>query len=88
MFNNLGLVFFKLKNNIKVRKYCNLVLEIDPGNAKALYRRAHASYKEKKWEEAEEDLRRAADISPQDTAIPKLLVRVAEGKKKGLEKKK
>ena len=53
------------------------MLEHDPDNVKALYRRATAYEQSGKYDEAKADLKRASEIDPEDKAVPKLMARVA-----------
>ena len=55
---------------------CNEALDIDADCVKALFRRATAREAKGQYDEAKGDLKRAAELAPEDTAVPKLLKRV------------
>jgi len=88
LYNNVAMCYLKLQKWIKARENCNYVLEIDPDNAKAMFRRAQANTEEKKWKEAEVDLKRALELQPDDKGIARQLQIVAKGKKKENDKAK
>lgn len=75
-------------HSLQARENCNYVLEIDADNVKAMYRRAQANAEEKKWDEAEKDLKRASELQPEDKGIARLIQVVAKGKKKEHDKAK
>lgn len=64
-------------------------LEIDPDSVKALYRRAFAREAKGEYDNAKADLKRAAELAPEDTAVPKLMTRVEAqiARQKAKEKK-
>ena len=64
------------------------VLEIEPENVKAMYRRAQTYAEEKNWEEADQDLKKATELAPDDKAVARLMAVVAKGKKKEKDKAK
>jgi len=55
---------------------CGDALDIDADSVKALFRRATAREAKGLYDEAKTDLKRAAELAPDDKAIPKLLTRV------------
>eukprot|EP00316_Scyphosphaera_apsteinii_P011396 CAMPEP_0119338792 /NCGR_PEP_ID=MMETSP1333-20130426/96914_1 /TAXON_ID=418940 /ORGANISM="Scyphosphaera apsteinii, Strain RCC1455" /LENGTH=707 /DNA_ID=CAMNT_0007350183 /DNA_START=170 /DNA_END=2293 /DNA_ORIENTATION=- len=60
----------------KAIQSCGDALAIDDKSVKALYRRATALELKKDFEAAKADLQAAAEIAPEDKAVPKLLARV------------
>jgi len=60
-------------------KLATQVLELQPDNGKALYRRAQAFDAKEEWADAEADLIQASAVMLDDTAIPKLLAKVRKG---------
>lgn len=69
---NLALAYYKLQKYDQSLRVCNEALHIDENSTKALYRRAMVYYEKKKWEDANQDLKKAAGIAPEDKAIKKL----------------
>jgi len=63
----------KLANNDLVIEDCNLVLEKEPTNVKALVRRGTALMNKEKYTEAKVDLIAATKLSPEDATITKLI---------------
>ena len=55
---------------------CDEALAIDADSTKALFRRATAREQKGQYDEAKADLQRAAELAPDDKAVPKLLTRV------------
>mmetsp|Transcript_5416 Transcript_5416/g.18110 ORF Transcript_5416/g.18110 Transcript_5416/m.18110 type:complete len:373 (-) Transcript_5416:194-1312(-) len=70
---NLAQAYLKLENWAQAQTYSNHVLEADADNVKALFRRGTALMRLNKREEATRDLRRAAELAPQDAAVQQLL---------------
>ena len=68
---------------------CNDALDIDEGCVKALFRRATAREQKGQYDEAKADLKKAAELSPDDKAVPKLMTRVEAqiARQKAKEKK-
>jgi len=67
---------------------CTDALALDGENVKALYRRATALEQKKDYEAAKADLAAAAQIAPDDKAVPKLQQRVEAQIKRQLDKEK
>jgi len=55
---------------------CDEALELDPNSVKALYRRAFAKEAKGDYDGAKADLKKAGELAPDDTAVPKLMARV------------
>mmetsp|Transcript_36976 Transcript_36976/g.97968 ORF Transcript_36976/g.97968 Transcript_36976/m.97968 type:complete len:316 (+) Transcript_36976:360-1307(+) len=74
---------------IQAIRSCDDALEIDPESVKALYRRASARELKGEYDNAKADLKRAAELAPDDTAVPKLMTRVEAqiARQKAKEKK-
>ena len=68
---------------------CDEALEIDEASVKALYRRAFAKEAKGDYDGAKADLKKAAELAPDDTAVPKLMTRVEAqiARQKAKEKK-
>jgi len=86
--SNSALCALKQENWLEAIDYATRALEIDPNNAKALYRRAQAYDAREDWDEAIADLEAALIVAPEDVAIPKLLSRAKKGKSKQAGKQK
>jgi peptidyl-prolyl isomerase D len=74
--------------SVQAADNCTRALEIEPANSKALFRRATALEKLKKYDEAERDIKAALEIDSSDKAIIQLRDRVAELKRRQVEKEK
>jgi len=72
LYLNLAMCFSKLKKFIKAIDNCRYALEIDPDNAKALFRRASAYTEEKDYDKAMVDLEKANSLPNVDPAVVKL----------------
>lgn len=70
---NLALCARREGHMQKARKHCSIVLGADPHNSKALFRRGSAAMAEGSYDEALADLRRSAELEPQDKAVRKEL---------------
>ncbi|KAM3966096.1 cyclophilin 40 [Aphomia sociella] len=70
---NLAACYIKLEDFRMCVNCCNEVLELEPRNEKALYRRAQANYALKNYDNALLDLKLADKISPNNRAVQKLL---------------
>ncbi|TMW56245.1 hypothetical protein Poli38472_008893 [Pythium oligandrum] len=88
LYLNLAQCYLKMEQWTKAIANCRDALDIDPTNAKALYRRAMAYEKEKKIEEAAKDVEAALKIAPEDKAIRKLDERLKVLIKRQLDKEK
>lgn len=67
---------------------CDEALKLDADNTKVLYRRAAAYEAKKNFEAAEQDLKQALKLAPEDKAINALSVRVAAQIKREKDKEK
>lgn len=89
---NLGMCWLKITDSEthldQAVRACTDALKIDPRSAKALYRRASALEQKKDYEAAQADLRLAAEVDPEDTAVPKLMARIEAQIKRELDKEK
>lgn len=65
--------FFKLNRYADVVKDCSLVLAVQPDNVKALVRRGNAYLNQSDFELAQDDLKKALELNPDDSVIKKLL---------------
>lgn len=88
LYLNLAQCYLKLENYHKVIVQCNDALDLDSTSTKALYRRAVAFEKQKKFDEAQKDVKTALEITPEDTAIQRLAERIKIHLKRQLEKEK
>ncbi|CAB3225506.1 unnamed protein product [Arctia plantaginis] len=70
---NLAACYMKLEDYRACVNFCTEVLELDPRNEKALYRRGQANYALKNYDDALMDLKQAEKISPNNRAVHKLL---------------
>ena len=72
--NNLAAVLLKKGGNPeKIVKYCSAAIEIEPDNSKALFRRGKAYLLLENLDKAHPDLKRAAELAPDDAGIKKEL---------------
>ncbi|KAL3906606.1 MAG: hypothetical protein SGPRY_010489 [Prymnesium sp.] len=55
---------------------CDEALELDPDSVKAMYRRAFAKEAKGDYDASKQDLKRAAELAPEDAAVSKLMARV------------
>jgi molecular chaperone DnaK (HSP70) len=89
---NLGMCWLKITDSDthldQAVRACTDALNIDPRSAKALYRRACALEQKKQYEAAQADLVLAAEVDPEDPAVPKLMARVEAQIKRQLEQEK
>jgi len=67
---------------------CDEVLVLDADNVKALYRRAMALEAKGDYDQAKVGLKRAAELAPDDSAVPKLMARVDAQLKRQADKEK
>lgn len=88
LYNNSAMCGNKLEDWATTIENCKKALEIDITNVKALFRRATAYEKTKRYDDAKADLETAQTISPADKAVAKALVRVGKLKDKELAKEK
>lgn len=65
--------YMKLEDYRSTIQFSTAVLEIDPRNEKALYRRGQANYALKNYDDALMDLKHADKVSPNNKAVQKLL---------------
>jgi len=78
---NLALAAQRVEDHTQSRLACSEALKLDPGNVKALFRRAQAriaplASADEDWSAAAVDLRRAVELAPQDAAARQLLAKV------------
>lgn len=66
---NLALCTAKQELFADSKRHCSTVLGAEPENAKALFRRGSACMHQGNYEEALQDLQKAAELQPQDRAI-------------------
>jgi FK506-binding protein 4/5 len=64
------------------------VLELDPTNVKALFRRAQALMSMNDFELAETDLNKASELAPNDADVRKQMVMLKELEKQHAQKQK
>ena len=67
---------------------CNKVLEIEPNNVKALFRRAQARSGRQDFELAVQDLARVKEIEPTDKGVAAELAKVKKAQQQYKEKEK
>ena len=75
---NLAACQLKLGQVDHASSNCSRILELDPGNVKALYRRGMARMRLGDLDEAEEDLRQAGRREPGNTAVQRRLRELAQ----------
>ena len=64
------------------------MLVLDADNVKALYRRAMALEAKGEYDQAKVGLKRAAELAPEDSAVPKLMARLDAQLKRQADKEK
>jgi tetratricopeptide (TPR) repeat protein len=69
---NMALAYTKLEQPDHALRCCNDALAIDENSVKALFRRATIYFSKKWYDQAAQDLKKAAKLAPDDKAIPKL----------------
>jgi len=83
---NLAAAELKRNNFFAVKKHATNVLDVDPDNVKALFRRGSAFAKMDKYNEAKEDLLRANKLDPKNKSVVReykaLQKRVKDAKRK------
>ncbi|KAM9198636.1 sperm-associated antigen 1 [Dugong dugon] len=75
-YNNRAQAEIKLKNWNSAFQDCEKVLELEPGNLKALLRRATTYKHQNKLQEAVEDLSKVLDVEPDNNLAKKILSEV------------
>lgn len=88
LYNNSAMCANKMEDWSTTIENCKKALEIDSANVKALFRRATAYEKTKRYDDAKADLDLAKKHAPTDKNVEKALVRVAKLKEKELAKEK
>lgn len=83
---NIAACYLKLNQFDKAVQWSAKVLEKEPNNAKALFRRGFAYLQLKEYEKAAEDLTEAAKLQPEDKAIKAALRQAKEHTAKAEEK--
>lgn len=86
--NNLALCALRTSEWTAAVVQCDAVLEIDPRNGKALYRRALAEVEMDMFVRALSDMRKAAELCPEDAVVRATLKRLESECRKTLEKRK
>ncbi|XP_031554606.1 tetratricopeptide repeat protein 9C-like [Actinia tenebrosa] len=87
-FNNLAACHLAGGRWSKVLDNSSKVLQRQPDNAKALYRRGQAYMKLQDIDRAKEDLKRASELEPTDNSIKRTLILLEKEYKKITEKEK
>lgn len=85
---NLALCFLKIKDHASAREACDKVLELDPDNEKALFRRGQANLDLASPELALKDFQEVVRIEPKNTAAVKQVAYCQGVIKKELAKEK
>eukprot|EP00798_Chlamydomonas_sp_ICE-L_P010804 gene10804-16953_t len=80
-FLNLAAVGLKLKDYKEVKSNCAKVLEMEPSNMKALYRRAQAYHATQDYQEAEADVKKGLLDEPTDKDLLILSKRIKVSQK-------
>ena len=75
--SNLAACSWKLGNHQHCVVHCTQVLNVEPDNAKALYRRGVCYTALSEFDDAKADLRRAAEVSPSDQAVRRALAELS-----------
>jgi heat shock protein 4 len=88
LYLNLAQCYLKLESWSKAIANCNDALALDGKSVKALYRRAVAYEKEKDLERAQQDVKQALELAPQDKAVLKLDERLSLLAKRQLDREK
>jgi len=83
LYNNLAACYLSLNDLANARAACDEALLLDPSQAKALYRRAKAWISDinsgiDEYKLAIEDLKKALELSPNDSAIHQTLVKAKQ----------
>lgn len=86
LYSNMSSCHVKLGNWNAAIDLCNLVLETDATNLKALYRRGSAYIELQEYEKAEQDLEKAKNLDPENSAV-KNKINLLEDRKKVLNAK-
>ena len=79
---NMAACFVKNKRWNNVVTHCTNGLKISPNNVKGLFRRAQAYYSLGEIRNAKEDLNKARELEPDNTAVKQLLKQVIDQEKK------
>jgi len=66
---NLSFCAAKAGQNAEARRHASAVLGADPDNPKAFFRRGSAAFAHGDYEEASKDLKRAAELQPEDRRV-------------------
>lgn len=86
--NNMATALFHMKNYKGAKEAAVKVIEVDPNNAKALYRGGMAALMQDNYEEAELALNEALKLAPTDPNIQKGIRELARLKKEYAKKEK
>lgn len=79
---NRAACLLKLGDHHAALAACTVVLKDDPGNTKALFRRASAQIELKAFSEAASDLQQLLAVDPENKEAQQKLAQAAQGKKK------
>lgn len=85
---NLAMVYLKMSDYLKTITNCNAALEIDPKNAKGLFRRGVAYYHVQEFEKAINDFENLISIEPDNKAAKNQLMISRHGLKQQKDKEK
>ncbi len=85
---NIAAVSLKMNNFEEALKQCENILEVDPDNAKALYRRAQSRGGTKDYELALRDLTKARKLMPKDKSLLSEYSRMKKLRQKTLNEEK
>ena len=79
---NLAMCYLKTQDNIKAVKFASKALEVDPNSVKGYFRRGLAYLEMKNLDKAEEDLKQAESMNPDDASIAHAVARLNKLNKK------
>jgi hypoxia-inducible factor 1-alpha inhibitor (HIF hydroxylase) len=83
LYLNVAATALKLKEWDEVIQYCNLILEVEPSNVKALFRRGTAYGGKKLFDLAKIDLAQALMLDSENKEIQKELIEVSQSANSG-----
>ena len=85
---NIAAVLLKQNDFEAALKECEKVIEIQPENKKALFRRGQARFGLKDYDEALKDLQKVKALEPNDTGVANEIIKVKKAKQSYAEKEK
>eukprot|EP01088_Endostelium_zonatum_P019709 TRINITY_DN694_c0_g1_i1.p1 TRINITY_DN694_c0_g1~~TRINITY_DN694_c0_g1_i1.p1 ORF type:complete len:209 (+),score=68.04 TRINITY_DN694_c0_g1_i1:31-627(+) len=88
VYSNMAACHLKQNKGEKAIQDCNDVLDLDPKNAKALYRRGQAHMLNQDVDRASADLNKALELSPNDAAVKAELVKLKKMEREQIQKQK